>query len=74
MSVDTEEDGAMEVDQQGGVDLDTNPVAIERVLGFGRDLQALYSGLTASKPNEPLKTMLQVQLTLPIVTLLGVDC
>ena len=42
------------------VDLDRNPVAIEKVLGFGRDLQAHYSRLTISKPNEQLKTMLQV--------------
>ena len=42
------------------VDLDRNPVAIEKVLGFGRDLQAHYSRLTTSKPNEQLKTLLQV--------------
>ena len=43
------------------IDFDQNPVAIERVLAFGRDLQALYTKLTSSKPNEQLKTMLQVK-------------
>ena len=42
------------------MDFDSNPVAIERILSFGRDLQALYTRLTATKPNEQLKTMLQV--------------
>ena len=42
------------------VDFDRNPVAIERLLTFGRDLQALYSRLTATHPNEQLKATLQV--------------
>ena len=41
------------------VDLD-NPVDIEKVLAFGRDLQSLFNQVTASKPNDKLKTMLQV--------------
>ena len=41
------------------VDLE-NPVDIERVLAFGRDLQALFNQVTANKPNDKLKTMLQV--------------
>lgn len=44
-----------------GMDFDSNPVAIERILSFGRDLQALYTRLTSTKPNEQLKTMLQVR-------------
>ena len=42
------------------VDLE-NPVDIEKVLAFGRDLQALFNQVTASKPNDKLKTMLQVE-------------
>ena len=54
-----------EEDQQGrgggaSVDLE-NPVDIEKVLSFGRDLQALFNQVTASKPNDKLKTMLQVE-------------
>ena len=54
-----------EENQQGrgggtSVDLE-NPVDIEKVLSFGRDLQALFNQVTASKPNDKLKTMLQVQ-------------
>ena len=44
----------------GVVDFDCNPVAIERLLSFGRELQGLYSHLASSKPSEDLKTMLQV--------------
>ena len=74
---DVDEAMAMEVDsplllpgeeeEEGGgrgrgaaVDLD-NPVDIEKVLAFGRDLQALFNQVTASKPNDKLKTMLQVR-------------
>ena len=46
--------------REGGVDLDHNPVHIERVLAFGRDLQSLFNKVTATKPNDKLKTMLQV--------------
>ena len=42
------------------MDFDRNPVAIERLLTFGRDLQALYSRLTSTHPNEQLKATLQV--------------
>lgn len=62
----TDEAISMEVDspilpgETSGVDLDHNPMDIERVLAFGRDLQSLFSQVTASKPNDKLKTMLQV--------------
>lgn len=46
------------------VDFDRNPLAIERLLTFGRDLQTLYSRVTSSRPNEQLKTMLQVHVLL----------
>lgn len=44
----------------GVVDFDCNPVAIERLLSFGRELQGLFSHLTSSTPSEHLKTLLQV--------------
>ena len=55
-------DEAMEVDkpEETAVDLCHNTVAIEKILAFGRDLQALFTKLTASKPNEQLHTLLQV--------------
>ena len=66
-AVDNDEAIAMETDsplspvEVGVVDLDHNPVDIERVLAFGRELQSLFTKVTASKPNETLKTMLQVR-------------
>ena len=57
---------AMEVDsplllgEASGVDLDHNPLDIERVLAFGRELQSLFSQITSAKPDDKLKTMLQV--------------
>ncbi len=53
---------SMDIDQveNNDINLDSNPVAIERVLAFGRDLQAMYSGLKTNKVNEQLKTLLQV--------------
>ena len=41
------------------VDLE-NPVDIERVLVFGRNLQTLFNQITANRPNDKLKTMLHV--------------
>ena len=41
------------------VDLE-NPVDIERVLVFGRNLQTLFNQLTANRPNDKLKAMLHV--------------
>ena len=57
---------AMEVDsplmpgEAAGVDLDHNPVDIERVLAFGRELQSLFTQVTVDKPNDKLKSMLHV--------------
>ena len=46
----------------GGASVDLeNPMDIEKVLSFGRDLQALFNQVTASKPNDKLKIMLQVR-------------
>ena len=39
---------------------DRSPVAIEKILAFGRDLQALHSRLSSEQPNNHLKTLLQV--------------
>ena len=66
---DVDEAIAMEVDspltpssweEADGVDLDHNPVDIERVLAFGRDLQSLFSQVTVDKPDDKLKSMLHV--------------
>ncbi len=59
---DAPQDASMDVDQpeRNLVNLDSNPVAIERVLAFGRDLQVMYSELKTNKPNKQLKTLLQV--------------
>ena len=54
--------------EAAAVDFDRNPVAIERVLSFGQDLQALYGRLTASKPNDQLKNMLQVYIPCIVYT------
>ena len=55
-------DEAMDVDKPEEKELVPchNTVAIEKILAFGRDLQALFTKLTASKPNEQLHTLLQV--------------
>ena len=58
---------AMEIDgpllpgETGGVDLDHNPMDIERVLSFGRELQSLFSRVTGAKQDDKLKAMLQVE-------------
>ena len=44
-----------------GLNFEQNPLAVEQLLGFGRELQALYSRLTESKPNDQLKELLQVR-------------
>ncbi len=50
-----------EVDSQPNNELDLNPSAIEIILDFGRDLQALYSRLTSNQVNEQLQFLLQVR-------------
>ena len=66
------EDTEMEVDGDGGrreerdgereepIDVDHNPVAIEKILAFGRELQALHTQLSAANPRDHMKTLLQV--------------
>ena len=66
------EDTEMEVDGDGGggrremggreepIDVDHNPVAIEKILAFGRELQALHTQLSAAHPRDHMKTLLQV--------------
>lgn len=62
------EETEMEIDGEVGrrevaedpVDIDHTPVAIEKILAFGRDLQALHTQLSAGNPSESLKTLLQV--------------
>ncbi|XP_064398306.1 ran-binding protein 10-like isoform X2 [Halichondria panicea] len=63
---DAPQDASMDVDQpeRNLVNLDSNPVAIERVLAFGRDLQVMYSELKTNKPNKQLKTLLQDSFSL----------
>ena len=60
MAVAMETDGPLLPGETSGVDLDHNPVDIERVLSFGRDLQVLFSRITGSRHEDKLKTMLQV--------------
>ena len=63
------EETEMEVDGEIGrregvredpVEVDHTPVAIEKILAFGRDLQALHTQLSSGNPSETLKTLLQV--------------
>lgn len=71
------EETEMEVDGEIGrreegvtedpVDVGHGPVAIEKILAFGRDLQALHTQLTSGNPSETLKTLLQVQAVLVCV-------
>ena len=42
------------------IDVERNPVAIEKILAFGRDLQALHTRLSSGHSNDILKTLLQV--------------
>ena len=42
------------------LDLDHNPVAIERILAFGRELQSLHTKLSGGSPSEQTKRLLQV--------------
>lgn len=46
------------------VDFDHNPVLVERLLGFGRELQTLYSHLTREHPNRQLQVLLQDSFSL----------
>ena len=73
MEVDGEEGRREEVDGEGGrgeevmeepIDVDSNPVDIEKILSFGRDLQALYTQLSSGRPSDTLKTLLQVCVSL----------
>ena len=61
------EEAEMEVDEEEKettedevVDMERNPVAIEKILAFGRDLQALHTRLAAGHSADTLKTLLQV--------------
>ena len=69
------EEAAMEVDgveeeeekveeEEEVIDVERNPVAIEKILAFGRDLQALHTLISPGHSNDHLKTLLQVQTAL----------
>ena len=71
MEVDEDEGGRREGDRrreseetqsssERPLDLDHNPVAIERILAFGRELQSLHTKLSGANPSEQTKRLLQV--------------
>lgn len=62
MEVDGEGERGEELEGDRGdpIDVDHSPVAIERILAFGRDLQALHTELSTGHPSDHLKTLLQV--------------
>ena len=46
------------------VDFDHNPALVEQLLGFGRELQTLYSRLTQEQSNRQLQVLLQDSFSL----------
>ena len=54
------EEGRGEEGMDEPIDIDSNPVDIEKILKFGRDLQSLYTQLSSGRPSDNLKTLLQV--------------
>ena len=57
-----EEKERMVEEEEEVIDVERNPVAIEKILAFGRDLQALHTHISSGHSNDDhLKTLLQVK-------------
>ena len=61
-----EEKERMIEEEEEVIDVERNPVAIEKILAFGRDLQTLHTRVSSGHSNDHLKTLLQVKENLYI--------
>ncbi|CAI8038699.1 Ran-binding protein 9 [Geodia barretti] len=59
-----EEKERMIEEEEEVIDVERNPVAIEKILAFGRDLQTLHTRVSSGHSNDHLKTLLQDSFSL----------